>query len=350
MNCTERRHAEAAESSHRDAACAVAFAPAASRANALPRRVAALIISLLAAALIALPGCSSASDVDASAPNASAASTSTIAPAQEAASGDSASADGELPAYAGEPAANVGDGVPDFGDLAVDARASNVGWESYAPLDELGRCGAATACLGPETMPPDGDERGSISEVKPTGWNQAYYDTVDGGALWNRCHLIAWSLSDEDANECNLVTGARSMNNEGMLPYEEEVARYIDRTGNHVLYRATPVFEGEELVCRGVRIEAQSVEDNGAGVSFDVFCFNVQPGIVIDYATGTSHEERVVTPAGEQTYVLNTSSMKFHYPDCDSTRNMNSRNKLEVTTTRDELIERGYEPCGSCRP
>ena len=255
-----------------------------------------------------------------------------------------------MPEFSGEPAADVGDGKPNFAADEAESEDGEIGWEEYGELDNLGRCEAAEACLGPETMPPDGDERGSISNVKPTGWKQAYYDEVDGNALWNRCHLIAWSLSDEDASERNLVTGTRWMNNEGMLPYEEQVARYIDRTGNHVLYRSTPVFEGSELVCRGVRLEAESVEDGGAGVSFDVFCFNVQPGIEIDYATGESHEERAVSESGEQAYVLNTSSMKFHYPDCPAVGDMKSRNKLEVEATRDELVERGYEPCGTCRP
>lgn len=327
--------------------------PSPASAAAPARRLAALVAALIAAALIALSGCSTPDAADSAAPAADAPAAS--APASPSAS-DSAAADadaadaGKLPAYAGEPVAVVGDGVPDFGDTAQAARTGEVGWESYAPLDALGRCGAAEACLGPETIPPDGDERGSISAIKPTGWEQGYYDSVDGEALWNRCHLIAWSLSDEDANERNLVTGTRWMNTQGMLPYEEEVARYIDDTGNHVLYRSTPVFEGDELVCRGVRIEAQSVEDGGAGVSFDVYCFNVQPGIAIDYATGANHAERTVTPSGEQTYVLNTSSKKFHYPDCDSARDMKSRNKVEVEATRDELIERGYEPCGNCRP
>ena len=194
-----------------------------------------------------------------------------------------------------------------FTDEDTAYAESNLGFESYSELDALGRCGTATACLGPETMPADDEERESISEIKPSGWDQAFYDSIRDGALWNRCHLIAWSLSAENANERNLVTGTRSMNAESMLPYEEEVARYIDRTGNHVLYRATPVFEGQELVCRGILIEAESLEDDGRGVSFSVFCVNVQPGVAIDYDTGDSHveQEEASEPAEAREYVLN---------------------------------------------
>ena len=162
------------------------------------------------------------------------------------------------------------------------------GYEFYSELDYLGRCGYTMACLGREMMPTG--ERGSISSVKPSGWMQAQYDIVDGGNLYNRCHLIGWQLSGEDANKNNLITGTRYMNVEGMLPFENMVADYIKETGNHVMYRATPVYEGEELVARGVQLEAWSVEDHGAGICFHVYVYNVQPGIVIDYATGESWE------------------------------------------------------------
>ena len=243
-------------------------------------------------------------------------------------------------------------GEPSFTDEDTAYAESNLGFESYSELDALGRCGTATACLGPETMPADDEERESISEIKPSGWDQAFYDSIRDGALWNRCHLIAWSLSAENANERNLVTGTRSMNAESMLPYEEEVARYIDRTGNHVLYRATPVFEGQELVCRGILIEAESLEDDGRGVSFSVFCVNVQPGVAIDYDTGDSHveQEEASEPAEAREYVLNASSMRFHLPECESVADMAPGNRVYVTESRDDLIREGYEPCGSCQP
>lgn len=243
-------------------------------------------------------------------------------------------------------------GAPAFTDEDVAYAKANPGFESYDELDALGRCGTATACLGPETMPAPGEERGDISEIEPSGWDQAYYDSVQGGALWNRCHLIAWSLSDENANECNLITGTRSMNADSMLPYEEEVARYIDRTGNHVLYRATPVFEERESVCRGVLLEAESLEDGGDGVSFSVFCANVQPGIAIDYSTGASREDRSASSedAEAREYVLNTSSKRFHLTECESIADMAPGNRVYVTESRDELIREGYKPCGNCQP
>ena len=162
-------------------------------------------------------------------------------------------------------------------------------FEKYSDLDELGRCGVAYANISKETMPPDGDERGSISSVKPTGWQQAKYD---GEYLYNRCHLIGYQLSDEDANELNIITGTRYFNVNGMLPFENQVADYINENqNNHVLYRVTPIYEGNNLLASGVEMEAYSVEDNGQGVCFNVFIYNVQPGITIDYKTGESSQE-----------------------------------------------------------
>ena len=163
------------------------------------------------------------------------------------------------------------------------------GFEKYSDLDELGRCGVAYANISKETMPSDGDERGSISSVKPTGWQQAKYD---GEYLYNRCHLIGYQLSDEDANELNIITGTRYFNVNGMLPFENQVADYINENqNNHVLYRVTPIYEGNNLLASGVEMEAYSVEDNGQGVCFNVFIYNVQPGITIDYKTGESSQE-----------------------------------------------------------
>lgn len=180
----------------------------------------------------------------------------------------------------------VNQNVPLFSDADIVYARENEGFEYYAPLDWEGRCTGAIACLGRETMPKQGEKRGSISSIHPTGWHSVRYGFIDGESLYNRSHLIAWKLGNENANDRNLVTGTRFMNAEGMLPFEEEVIRYIQRTGNHVLYRVIPVFNDDELLCRGVQMEACSLEDDGSGISFNVFCPNVQPGITIDYATG----------------------------------------------------------------
>lgn len=230
---------------------------------------------------------------------------------------------------------------------------STEAFESYAPLDDLGRCGAACANLGRELMPTG--ERGNISQVRPSGWVSVRYDNVDGKSLYNRCHLIGWQLAGEDANERNLITGTRYMNVEGMLPFENLVADYIKETDNHVLYRVTPVFSGDNLVADGVQMEALSVEDNGDGVCFNVFCYNAQPGIFIDYATGESRADPSVGfPDGNSgevvTYVLNTGSHKFHRPDCAGINSIKEKNRDTFTGTRAELIAQGYVPCGSCNP
>ena len=189
-----------------------------------------------------------------------------------------------IPEYTGEIYIEINNNMPYF----EESEYTKESFEKYSDLDELGRCKVAYANISKETMPPEGDERGSISSVKPTGWEQAKYD---GEYLYNRCHLIGYQLSDEDANELNLITGTRYFNVNGMLPFENKVADYIkENENNHVLYRVTPVFEGNNLLATGVEIEAYSVEDNGQGVCFNVFIYNVQPGISIDYATGKSSE------------------------------------------------------------
>ena len=221
-------------------------------------------------------------------------------------------------------------------------------YEYYSELDSLGRCGVAEACVGVDLMPTE--ERESISKVKPTGWVQHQYDFVDGGSLYNRCHLIGFQLTGENANEKNLVTGTRYMNVEGMLPFENLVADYVKETDNHVLYRVTPVFEGQNLVASGVQMEAWSVEDEGEGVCFNVYVYNVQPGITIDYATGESWQEGAEPQSGETTYILNTNSHKFHDPDCSSVSGMSTANRQEYTGSREALIAQGYTPCGQCNP
>ena len=258
----------------------------------------------------------------------------------------------EVPAYSGSPYVELDGNQPGF---SLEERTTD-SFETYSTLDAWGRCGPAYACIGQDLMPTE--DRESISSVLPTGWVQAEYSFVDGGSLYNRCHLIGFQLTGENANEENLITGTRYMNVEGMLPFENMVADYIKETGNHVLYRATPVFEGENLVASGVVMEAFSVEDEGEGVCFHVYVYNVQPGVEIDYATGESWEtgdsasSALESQAEEQKtdYVLNTSSKKFHLPDCPSVDSISEKNRQEYHGTREELIAQGYEPCGSCNP
>lgn len=185
-----------------------------------------------------------------------------------------------LPPYSGEPYISVCGGDPDFSENEI----TSVSYEYYSELDALGRCGVCIASVGQDIMPTE--KRGSIGQVKPTGWHTVKYDFVDGKYLYNRCHLIGFQLTGENANKRNLITGTRYLNVEGMLPFENMVADYVKETGNHVMYRVTPIFVGDELLARGVHVEAESVEDGGDGIMFNVFCYNVQPGVVLDYATG----------------------------------------------------------------
>lgn len=251
----------------------------------------------------------------------------------------------QVPAYAGEPYVVINDNQPFFGEEEYTTEA----FETYSALDGLGRCGTAYACVGEELMP--AGERESISSVKPSGWINVEYG---GQYLYNRCHLIGFQLTGENANERNLITGTRYMNVEGMLPFENLVADYVKETENHVLYRVTPVFQGEELVARGVEMEAFSVEDQGEGVYFHVYCYNNQPGVSIDYATG---ESRLASePAGEdgsgtaETYILNTKSKKFHLPGCSGASDMSPSNREEFAGDRQALLDQGYTPCGICKP
>ena len=255
----------------------------------------------------------------------------------------------DLPAYDGSsPYVVVNGNEPGFTeeDMTTDS------YETYSELDELGRCGTAWANIGVDLMPTE--DRGNISQVKPSGWQTVKYDIVDGKYLYNRCHLIGFQLTGENANEKNLITGTRYMNVDGMLPFENLVADYVKETENHVLYRVTPVYEGDDLVARGVQMEGLSVEDEGEGVSFNVFVYNVQPGITIDYATGESAlsgEESGTTSGDEEmSYVLNTSSKKFHKPDCSSVSSISAGNREDYTGTRAALMEEGYAPCGNCKP
>ncbi len=252
-----------------------------------------------------------------------------------------------IPDYAGQPYVAINGNEPSF----LDGEMTTSSYEVYSPLDELGRCGAASACVGVDLMPTE--DRGSIGQVKPTGWQTVKYDCVDGKYLYNRCHLIGYQLTGENANKQNLITGTRYLNVEGMLPFENMVADYVKETDNHVLYRVCPVYEGDNLVAGGVTMEARSVEDNGEGVSFHVYVYNIQPGVEIDYATGESWLEGTERPDGtepEITYVLNVSSRKFHLPTCSGATGMKAENREESTASRSALIEQGYQPCGTCKP
>lgn len=283
----------------------------------------------------------------------------------------------EIPAYSGTPYTEVNGNQPYFTEEELTTQS----FETYSELDSLGRCGVAYANVGQDLMPTE--PRGEIGAVKPTGWHLVKYDNVDGKYLYNRCHLIAYMLAADNANPQNLITGTRYLNVQGMLPFETKVCDYVKNTGNHVLYRVTPIFDGDNLLADGVLMEAYSVEDAGEGISFCVFAYNVQPGIGIDYATGDNWAEgsgtyqstvasvAEETPAPQPetdtavqitpelsapqetqqtTYVLNTNTMKFHYPTCSSVDDMKEKNKQIYTGSRDEVINMGYVPCKRCNP
>lgn len=316
-------------------------------------------------------------------PESSAAASENIADQQ-----DSSMEIADIPIYSGEAYCEINGNVPYFSEDEMVTEA----FENYSELDFLGRCGVAYANICKEIMPTK--ERGEIGMIKPSGWHTVKYnDRIDGNYLYNRCHLIGYQLAGENANEKNLITGTRYLNVTGMLPFENEVADYVESTGNHVLYRVTPVYDGDNLVASGVQMEAESVEDKGDGVSFNVYVYNVQPGVLIDYATGDSEadpgyvvpgentssdvsgedggqaaeagtceetqntesetddtSEAQTEAANEDTYIVNTNTGKFHKPSCRSVKQMKESNKSERTTTRDELISEGYEPCKNCNP
>ncbi len=260
---------------------------------------------------------------------------------------------GDVPTYQNSPYTVLNNNIPEF----EAAEHTTNSFETYGELDSLGRCTEALACIGLDLMPTE--DRGSIGQVKPSGWQTIRYDIVDGGYLYNRCHLIGFQLSGENANVKNLITGTRYMNTKGMLPFENMVADYVKETENHVLYRVTPIFEGTELVARGVQIEALSMEDNGAGICFNVYVYNVQPGIIIDYATGHSRLDGTVATAAPTlapsassvVYILNTNTGKFHLPSCGHADSIKDENRLEIKgQTRDQMIQHGYSACGSCKP
>lgn len=257
-----------------------------------------------------------------------------------------------IPAYSGKAYVYINNGNPGFSDSDLKTKS----YEYYSPRDRLGRCGVVHACIGRDIMPTE--ERGSIGMVKPTGWHTVKYDCVDGKYLYNRCHLIGFQLTGENANEENLITGTRYMNVTGMLPFENMVADYVKETGNHVMYRVTPLFKGNNLLAHGVQMEAYSVEDDGDGICFNVFVYNVQPQITIDYATGeSSYTGTVVEPDDDDdnqtqsaSYILNKNTKKIHLPSCYSVDQMKESNKEYYTGHIDDLLDRGYTRCGNCNP
>lgn len=316
----------------------------------------------------------------------------------------------EIAPYSGHAHIIINDNIPYFSECDLTTES----FEYYSDLDVLGRCGVAYASIGIDIMPTE--ERGEIGQIRPSGWHTVKYnDIIDGNYLYNRCHLIGYQLAGENANEKNLITGTRYLNVQGMLPFENMVTDYVKETGNHVLYRVTPIFEGDNLLASGVLMEAESVEDKGNGVLFCVYVYNVQPGITIDYETGEScldesiqlaqstqegsqqlvpetnpqetteiqveissvpeqapvsntesiilpeHEPQIVVEAEIQTiepvlepqsttYILNTNTMKFHYPSCSSVDEMKEKNKQVFTGNRDDVISQGYVPCKRCNP
>ncbi len=270
----------------------------------------------------------------------------------------------DIPAYDGEDFVVLQEDRPDFYTWQISPEP----YVMFSKLDDLGRTGPAMACLGPETMPTR--PRGQIGNVRPSGWHTTRYDDlIEDRYLYNRAHVIGYLLCGDNATPENLFTGTRHLNANSMLSFEKQVVDYMEKTKNHVIYRCSPTYAGDDLVATGVQMEAYSVEDAG-GLCFNVFVFNVQPGIVIDYATGESHRaptrmgpnaeddtQEAEAPSAPQateapvvTYVLNTNTYKFHYPSCPSVQEIKQRNRQDFYGTRDEVIAAGYEPCGRCNP
>lgn len=274
----------------------------------------------------------------------------------------------DIPEYSGSPYVEINGNIPYFTDYPDKDDV----FELYSPLDDLGRCGVAYANICEKLMPTE--PRGEIGSVKPTGWHTAnYHDYIEDIYLYNRCHLIGFQLAGENANEQNLITGTRYMNVDGMETFENKVANYVKSNNANVLYRVTPVFKGDELVARGVLMEGYSLADNGQGICFCVFCYNVQPHIGIDYATGeswvlddavtttttstttanpvqTETKKTVVTKKVSSQYILNTNTKKFHSPSCSSVDQIKDKNKSYFDGTREEAISMGYSPCKRCNP
>ena len=266
-----------------------------------------------------------------------------------------------IPVYSGSPYVAVNGNEPFFTAEEITTEA----FESYSPLDSLGRCGVAFASLARELMPTE--ERGDINSVTPSGWEyggRSNNKRYSGEWLYNRCHLIGHQLAGENANEKNLITGTRYLNIEGMLPFENQIADYIKETGNHVMYRVTPIYEGDNLVASGVLMEGYSVEDEGEGIFFCIYAYNVQPGVEINYKNGQSREsgdtetdisgDSADTPTDPNapTYILNKSSKKYHLPGTSCAGSVSEANRLEYYESVEAFPELypDYTPCGTCKP
>ena len=253
-----------------------------------------------------------------------------------------------IPPYSGEPAVIINGNVPFFTEAELQL---NTAFTSYSELDGLGRCGPAFGCVGAELQP--SGEREPNDHIHPSGMKNTTYDFVDKLFLYNRCHLIAYSIAGSNGDPRNLITGTRYMNTKGMLPYENKVLLYIEQTGNHVLYHVTPVFEGENLVVSGVLMEAYSVEDAGSGLMYCIYAYNVQPGVRIDYLTGDNEADGSFSEESEVSeedcrYILNTRTQKIHLPDCESVKKISPLNKKPTNESLEELKKKGFEPCGYC--
>ena len=293
------------------------------------KKLRTIFLALMAGCILYIPGCSSFLPEE--------------APVEITADGSDLAE--EVPEFSGDSYVVVNDNQPDFEEEDFTEES----YEYYSELDELGRCQTAQANIGEDLMPDR--EREPIGQVKPSGWHTVKYDNVDGNYLYNRCHLIGYQLTAENANEKNLITGTRYMNTQGMLPFENMVAEYIRETGNHVLYRVTPVFEGDNLVASGVQMEAESVEDHGDGICFNIYAYNSQPDIEIDYETGASREKAESHSDQEEgSYILNTNSHKFHRPECSGAKDIKEKNRREYQGSRKWLLRHGYEPCRQCSP
>lgn len=277
-----------------------------------------------------------------------------------------------IPKYSGTPYIEINENIPEFTDKE---KQNTTSFKKYSDLDSLGRCGVAFANVGKDIMPTE--KRGAIGMIKPSGWHTVKYpEVIKDRYLYNRCHLVGFQLVGTNADKRNLITGTRYLNVDGMLPFENQVADFVKETNYHVLYRVTPIFKDNELVVRGVQMEGYSVEDKGKGICFNIYVYNVQPGIIIDYATGNSeldttyeitqeenqenieNKEEVKTEekteeiqnSNENTYILNDNTKKFHKQNCYSVKRMNQENKKEWIGERETLIEQGYEPCENCNP
>ncbi len=253
----------------------------------------------------------------------------------------------ELPEYAGHPFDIVDGNVPSFSE---EDKAAEVGCERYAELDDLGRCGVAFALVSKETMPEETEVRRAIKQVIPSGWHDAEYGFIEGKKLYNRCHLIGYKLTSEHANERNLIAGTRYMNH-AMRVFENMVAEHcMQHADARVLFRATPIYRDNELVARGVRLEALSICEDDAPLRFNVFLHNIQPGVRIDYATGESRRDDSVQDSMVHDCIINDATKVFHRASCPSAQSVKEGKLRKHTSMRQELMDAGYKPCGRCRP